>query len=257
MPRLKNLTNFVLKNHVNFKRIFQKKKSQSSAQFLKYIHDSPLATRESRRSPDNMKLVAGVATMRSEFGLDLDLADEAILHAHQATLCGPTGRLERIRAKICALRKSFRTGWHAAEGAWVAAGIEVTSAFWRAVDAPRTPTDSPLYSKVRVLSVVTQGLDVLQGGGDIFEGGGIRKKPLYRSPSKGGVRQLRGFGAKSSTPDPKPDLSMSMGVLRTTPASGASKTPGSYVQMSACYKVAKTHRMPYLYGSFSAKEPCN
>jgi len=255
MPRLKNLTNFILKHYACFKQKFQKKYPQFSAQFLKNIlQDSPLATRELRRSPDNMKLVSGVATMRSEFGLDLDLADEAILHGHQATLGGPTGRLERIRTKIYALRKSFRTGWRAAEGAWVAAGIEVTSAFSRAVDAPRTPIDSPLYS---FLSVVTKGLDVLEGGGDVFEGGGIRKKPLYRSPSKGGLRQSRGFGGKSSTPDPKPDLSMSMGVLPTTPASGASKTPGSNVQMSACYKVAKTHRMPYLHGSFSAKEPCN
>ena len=32
---------------------------------------------------------------------------------------------------------------------------------------------------------------------------------------------------------------------------------GENSQNSACYRVAKTHRMPYLYRSFSAKEPCD
>jgi len=28
------------------------------------------------------------------------------------------------------------------------------------------------------------------------------------------------------------------------------------LQSSTCYRVAKTHRMPYVYRSFSVKEPC-
>jgi hypothetical protein len=68
-----------------------------------------------------------------------DMQGEVIeeLQRHRAN--GPIGRLERVRRQVQVLRKKFRTGWRAVEGAWVSAGNDVMSAFSRAIGAPPLP----------------------------------------------------------------------------------------------------------------------
>ena len=116
---------------------------------------------------------------------------------------GGSGRLERIRTKVHVLRKKFRAGWRAAEGAWVTAGNQIISSFSRAVGAPPPPHSASAHildaSAIFAASPLQSFLSTVgheEGSKGRIEdsqhgeasGRDLRKKPQYRSPTKGGVR---------------------------------------------------------------------